>query len=159
MNYITLNFVECDPMPVNGWNVQYRIAGSADPYTDAGNFFASPAIFADDNAPGTQYEGIIRSDCCESGETDCMGNDIPWTTVEESSGGGTPSAPCFTHRFQVFGSDGEIVHVTGTYCNGDPYEYMGLVGDGAPPEVCLQIGTVDTNASFVIVVDDTVPCP
>lgn len=158
MNYISIDFVECSPAPVNGWNVQYRIAGSGDPYTDAGNFGGSPAVIAADDAPGTDYEGIIRSDCCESGETDCMGNDIPWTTVQEESSSGT-TTPCFTHVFQVFGSDGESVHITGTLCNGDPYEYLGLVGDGAPASVCLQIGTVDTHASFVVVVNDTEPCP
>jgi hypothetical protein len=74
MNQITINFYECEPTP-NGYNILYRPFGSDDPYTDAGNFTESPAVFTDDvNPNGTSYEGIIRSDC---GET--FGPETPWT--------------------------------------------------------------------------------
>lgn len=89
MNQITVNFVPCSPAPANGYNVLWRVFGSSDPYTDAGNFATTPAVFTDDsNPPGTQYEGFIRSDCGESGAPN-YGNPIPWSTfVESGSGGG-----------------------------------------------------------------------
>lgn len=154
MNLVSIDFVPCSPAPVNGYQIRWRVAGSADSYTDEGNFFASPAQFIDSiNPPGTQYEGFIRSDCGGG----IYGNDVPFSTVTESSSSGSV-AICRMHDFQVFGSDGSSVHLTGTFCDGSPYEYLGLVGDGAPPSVCLQLGTVNTNASNVIVVNDTTPC-
>jgi hypothetical protein len=84
-NQITILFTGCEPTPENGYNVQWRVAGSADAYTDAGNFTTSPAVFTDStNPPGTSYEGIIRSDCGE-----VFGESQSWTaigTTEESGG-------------------------------------------------------------------------
>lgn len=80
MNQITINFNECDPAPENGYNIQWRVLGSGDPYTDAGNFFSSPAVFNDEvNPPGTCYEGIIQSDCSPSGESGTvLGEPVGW---------------------------------------------------------------------------------
>lgn len=86
MNTVTINFVECEPAPALGYNVLWRVAGSNDAYTDAGNYITTPAIFQDNiNPDGTDYEGFIRSVCQESGESGVTyGNSIPWTTVSES---------------------------------------------------------------------------
>lgn len=93
MNIITINFVPCEPVPANGYNVQWRVFGSEDAYTDAGNFTESPAVFADNiNPQGTSYEGVIRSDCTESGESGTnYGNDIAWNAVGEESESGAIS--------------------------------------------------------------------
>lgn len=113
MNQITVNFIECEPTPASGYNILWRVAGSADAYTDAGNFASSPAIFTDNTNPdGTEYEGIVRSDCSGSGESGSdFGTPVDWTTVTESgtenyhntaafnfsidsvSGSGVPSLP------------------------------------------------------------------
>jgi hypothetical protein len=114
MNQITVNFIECEPAPANGYNILWRVAGSSDAYTDAGNFTSSPAVFTDNlNPEGTDYEGIIRSDCNESGDSGGtnFGNPVAWTTITESgttnffenaafnwsidsvSGSGVPSLP------------------------------------------------------------------
>lgn len=86
MNIISVSFVPCEPTPVNGYNIQWRVFGSGDPYTDAGNFTSSPAVFIDEiNPQGTSYEGTIRSDCTDSGESGNYGTSIPWTAVEEST--------------------------------------------------------------------------
>lgn len=113
MNQITVSFIECEPAPANGYNVLWRVVGSSDAYTDAGNFTSSPAIFTEGTNPdGTDYEGIIRSDCSESGTSGSdFGTPVEWTTVTESgienyhltaslnwsidnvSGSGVPSLP------------------------------------------------------------------
>lgn len=93
MNIIRVIFVGCEPVPANGYNIQWRVFGSGDPYTDAGNFTTSPAVFTDEvNPEGTSYEGIIRSDCTESGESGESGNfgtSIPWTAIAPDSESGT----------------------------------------------------------------------
>lgn len=83
-NQITVNFVECENAPANGYNVQWRVLGSFDPMNDAGNFTSSPAVFEDDTNPdGTDYEGIIRADCSESGESGSnFGESVAWSTGE-----------------------------------------------------------------------------
>ena len=84
MNKIEVNFITCEPAPPQGYNVQWRVQGSGDPYTDAGNFFISPAVFYDTvNPAGTCYEGLLRSDCGE-----VVSNPLLWSTCAEESGGG-----------------------------------------------------------------------
>lgn len=81
MNQIVVNFIECDPQPSKGYNLKWRVLGSSDPYTDAGNFFTSPAIFTDGTNPdGTQYEGTLTA---QGRNTDC--DPVSWNT-EQSSG-------------------------------------------------------------------------
>lgn len=61
----------------------WRVVGSGDPYTDAGNFFTSPAVFTDNTNPaGTQYEGTITSELHSSF---CI--PIHWSTIIESGSG------------------------------------------------------------------------
>lgn len=86
MNQITITFLQCDPQPSKGYNVKWRVFGSGDPYTDAGNFFTSPAVFTDTiNPPGTIYEGIIVA---QGHNIEC--NPVSWNTfTEESSTSGS----------------------------------------------------------------------
>jgi len=86
MNKIVVNFTECEPEPAGGYNLKWRVAGSADPYTDEGNFSGSPITFYDGlNPDGTNYEGIVASDCAESGESGGLtGNPVSWSTSESS---------------------------------------------------------------------------
>lgn len=90
MNIITINFVQCDPMPAKGYHLFWRAVGSGDPYTDGGNFFTTPIVFSDDTNPdGTEYEGILVS---EYSHKSC--NEMPWSTiVSESSGQSIGSVP------------------------------------------------------------------
>src|SRR5262245_35160593 len=84
-NQITVEFTDCEPPPQNGYVITYRPVGGNAYRTAPGNFFASPAIWVDNNGDpeGTQYEGFIRSDC-GGGK---LGDLSPWSTseVEESS--------------------------------------------------------------------------
>ena len=88
MNTITVNFIECNPIPASGYNLKWRVAGTFDAYTDEGNFSSSPIIFIDNiNPDGTCYEGILQSDCSESGASGSfLGNEIPWTSPCVESG-------------------------------------------------------------------------
>lgn len=82
MNRIEVNFVPCTPAPAQGYNVQYRVAGSGDAFTNAGNFFTSPAVFYDTvNPAGTCYEGYIVTDC-----DGIFGNPVNFQTCESESG-------------------------------------------------------------------------
>lgn len=82
MNKIVLYFNKCSPAPAGGYKIFYRVADTDDPYTAAGTFYNSPAIFYDNvNPAGTCYEGYIVTDC----GNDVMGNHIPF----ESCGSGT----------------------------------------------------------------------
>lgn len=84
MNKILINFTLCIPAPSDGYNIMYRVAGSSDSYTNAGNFFISPAIFYDTiNPAGTCYEGFIQTVC-----GDVLGNPVFW----ESCGSGAAPA-------------------------------------------------------------------
>ena len=81
MNKITLNFTPCSPAPSRGYNIEYRVAGSIDPMTNAGNFFITPAIFYDAiNPEGTLYEGFIQSDCSSIVSTPQY-----WSMIESGS--------------------------------------------------------------------------
>lgn len=82
MNQITVSFAECEPTPTNGYNVLWRELNTFGPYNDAGNFTSAPAIFTDDTLPdGTEYEGVIRSDCSESGSSGSdFGESVAWST-------------------------------------------------------------------------------
>lgn len=60
---LIINFVPCSPAPANGYNIQYRIAGSGDAYTDAGDFLTTPAEISVSYPDGTAFEGFIRGDC------------------------------------------------------------------------------------------------
>lgn len=86
-NFITINFIPCTPAPVNGYKVTWRVAGSGGPYTDEGFFTSSPAQFTDTlNPSGTCYEGFLQADCTGSGESNNVGNAIPWSTPCQESG-------------------------------------------------------------------------
>ena len=88
MNTLTIDFIECNPAPASGYNLKWRVAGTADPYTDEGNFSSNPIIFIDNiNPEGTCYEGTLQADCSESGESGTLlGEAIPWTTPCPESG-------------------------------------------------------------------------
>lgn len=123
MNRITINFLECEPPPASGYNILWRVYGSSDPYTDAGNFTANPAVFFDDTNPdGTDYEGIIRSDCSESGESgENFGTPVPWQTFEDSGGSSYAidlAAPCagiFSSYTISGGTPGDVVTVRASF--------------------------------------------
>lgn len=124
MNTITINFIECDAAPENGYIVKWRVRGSGDPYTEEGPFFSTPAIFTDNiNPPGTCYEGIMQSDCTPSGTSgSVLGSPIPWESDCES--GGTTdynielTAPCagaYSNYLITGGNAGDIVTVKAQY--------------------------------------------
>lgn len=97
MNRIEVNFVPCTPAPAQGYNVQYRVAGSGDAFTNAGNFFASPAVFYDRvNPAGTCYEGYIVTDC-----DGIFGNPVNWQSCGSDSGDPDPNNRTLT--FTVVG--------------------------------------------------------
>lgn len=82
MNRIEVNFIECNPVPPQGYVVLWREKGTADVFINAGTFYSSPAVFFDTtHIAGTQYEGYIQSQY--PGLT-C--NQIPWETDPGSSG-------------------------------------------------------------------------
>lgn len=99
MNKIEINFNTCEPAPNGGYNIMYRVQGSGDSYTNAGNFFVSPAVFYDTvNPAGTCYEGFIRTDC------GVLGTPIPWNFCGEESGEETVTATWdFVNDFGVGG--------------------------------------------------------
>lgn len=124
MNTITINFIECDAPPENGYRLKWRILGSGDPYTDEGNVFSSPAIFTDSlNPPGTCYEGVLQSDCSPSGESGTiLGNAIPWQTPCESGAvvdyNIELTAPCagiYSNYLITGGAPGDVVTVKAQY--------------------------------------------
>lgn len=122
MNRITVQFVECEPAPANGYNIQWREFGTFGAYIDAGNFSNSPAVIDDITLPdGTDYEGIIRSDCTDSGVSgesgENFGESVAWSTGEVpckeitmTATVGTPSA----HYIDCDGIEHDTVITSGT---------------------------------------------
>lgn len=64
-NIITIEFVPCEPAPVNGYLVKYRPFGSLEDYRVlTPNQTESPIVIVDNNDPaGESYEGTIQGDC------------------------------------------------------------------------------------------------
>lgn len=159
MNQITVSFTECSPAPANGYNILWRVAGSTDPYNDAGNFANSPAVIQDDTNPaGTQYEGIIRSDCTESGDSGInYGNPIDWTTVIQSGSGiiagvgeiyGLDCAEASTIENILF-NDEQVPLLTGSYpvMPGQPITLQsGVTGTGVLTVLCKHSPLFRTNS-------------
>jgi hypothetical protein len=103
MNKVVLYFNKCSPAPPGGYKIFYRVAGTDDPYTAAGTFYNSPAIFYDNvNPAGTCYEGYMVSDCGD----DTMGNHIPFETCTsetfDNSSCGTSISTITTELSYVF---------------------------------------------------------
>ena len=80
MNKILINFKTCSPAPPGGYKIYYRVGGSSSPYQLAGSFYATPAVFYDDNVAGTCYEGFMVTDCGD----DVFGNHIPFDTCSST---------------------------------------------------------------------------
>lgn len=115
---IVINFVPCSPAPANGYNIKYRIAGSGDPYTDAGNFSSPPASITVDFPDGTAFEGIIKGDCGDG----LFGPDVAWTAGGGDVGGVTMAliGPCVSGSpnasFQISGlNPSDVVTVRASF--------------------------------------------
>src|SRR6478736_7443709 len=123
MNQITVVFSPCSPAPENGYNIKWRVLCSGDPYTDAGNFMSSPAVFNDElNPEGTCYEGTIQSDCGGSGDP-VLGREVHWSTPCEQEESGN------VYAFLVRVGDG-----TAAICNSVPmlvYSASPIISIGA----------------------------
>lgn len=152
MNTITVNFIECEPTPANGYNVQWRVAGSADPYTDAGNFTSNPAVFTDSSNPdGTQYEGFIRADCSESGGSgesgSLFGNNVSWSTVTgEYAIAMVGVCTGINSQYEISGgTPGDIVTVRANF-NGLIQKISGLF-TRANLDISSPDGTTDSDVS------------
>jgi hypothetical protein len=102
LNTITIDFMPCEPTPVNGYRIYYRPVGGGAYRFHPDRFYVTPAVFTDEEDPiGTSYEGFIQGDC--GGEK--YGLPIPWSAEnsESGSGGGSgsgsepPEVPCRTY--------------------------------------------------------------
>lgn len=115
-NLITINFLPCEPTPVDGYLVKYRPLGSSDPLrTWPVNFSSSPAVFVTDDDPdGTQFEGFIYGDCGNGG----IGVAVAWSTEDDSSGSGPCVAVAFVEGSLPDATEDEAysvdLHLTGT---------------------------------------------
>jgi hypothetical protein len=144
MNQITVNFIECEPAPANGYIVIWRLVGSAGGYTSAGNFTSSPAVFTDsDNPDGSDYEGFIYSDCSESaasGESGDgnFGSPVAWTTFTEE--------PVVCRNYHVSNITSETD--TFAYISCDGVTTPVLVPAFSGVDVCAREGFVYISASF-----------
>lgn len=117
-NFVTLCFKPCEPAPANGYRVDYRPSGSAEPLrTWPANFFPSaPELVAgiaratlleDADPDGTQYEGYVYGDCAAG-----LGVGVPWTTgdnpSESSSASVSASASASASASHGVGLTGDI---------------------------------------------------
>lgn len=166
MNQISISFTPCDPTPANGYNILWRVRGSNDPLTDAGNFSESPAVFQDEvNPSGTCYEGFIRSDCSESGESGSnFGNLIPWETDCPGGGDGVAVADvrlnnvldehCDLSGVTVYTDDGTISEGKAVFYDIEMllpvtgYDYISEISVGIVYNMNSGTGVVE-NATFI----------
>lgn len=73
---VTISWTPCEPTPLNGYDIQLRVVGSGDPFSDFGNFATSPvSLVLEVEDPDSQFEGVIKSDCGT-----LFGGEIAWTT-------------------------------------------------------------------------------
>lgn len=150
MNTVTVIFIPCNPAPINGYNLKWRVKGSSDPYTDEGNFTGSPIVFTDSlNPDGTCYEGILQSDCTPSGESGTLlGNPIAWQTVCEESGTVNISGNIeFTAR-GIFVFTGQSIPCDVTFPIDGKYDDGGLIDFSADVTV-LSGATSGSNTAAV----------
>jgi len=156
-NTITINFIPCTPAPANGYKLTWRVAGSADPYTDNGFYTESPIIFVDElNPEGTCYEGFLQSDCSESGESSAVvGNAIPWATdcVQESgvtdytinlASPCVPGNPYGTYIVEN-GTPGDVIVVRASF--GGLMQMIGGLFVRADLSISSPDGTSDSSSS------------
>lgn len=117
MNKILINFTPCTPEPSGGYSIKYRVAGSGGAYTDAGNFFASPAVFYDTvNPAGTCYEGFLMTVC-----GDVSGTPVFWESC--GSGGSAQLSIALISTCEVIpasylvggGTAGDVIVVRATF--------------------------------------------
>lgn len=63
-NNIYIEFIPCEPTPVNGFKISYRPVGGGGYRVAPANFYTSPAVIVDNSDPvGTSYEGFMQGDC------------------------------------------------------------------------------------------------
>jgi len=173
MNTITVDFIPCTPAPANGYNLQWRVLGSGDPFTDEGNFTSSPATFTDNSNPeGTCYEVFLQSDCTESGESgQTLGNQVSGQSICEESGGVPHTirllSPCsgIPSTFVIEnGTIGDIIKVKATFIGliqkvGGNFTRADLYissFDGAPDSAGSACYTDTAPHSFSISAETTV---
>ncbi len=136
MNQISVHFETCSPAPSKGYRFYWRNITAGGPLIYLGNYFTSPIVFNDDG-PGMDYEGFIRSEYNDPNLT-CTNEE--WSTIIPSGGSGS-GATCKVHNFAVFGPDDSTYVVTGLNCDSSPYDSgIRYVGDGGLV-VCLISGT------------------
>lgn len=142
MNQITVNFIECEPPPVNGYIVTWRVVGSTGGYELAGSFMSSPAVFTDATNPdGSDYEGFITSDCSESGDSGGdFGTPVAWTTFTEE--------PVICLNYHVSNTTSETD--TFAYISCDGVTTPVLVGPFSGVDICAREGFVYTSGSFTV---------
>lgn len=108
---IAIDFTPCPTMPVEGYQILYRVVGDS-AYIDAGFFTESPALIPVDYPAGTLFEGVLKSDC----------GDVPWAGGGE--GGGGDCEP--VELFEASPPDGFV---------GIPYSFSVFVGGTGPVDI------------------------
>src|SRR5688572_2741065 len=107
-NTIVIEFVPCEPAPVNGYLVKYRPFGSLEDYRVVEpNQTESPIVIVDENdPPGTSYEGTIQGDCGGG----VLGVPSPWefSNSDSISGSGSQS-----EEPPIVGKNAHLVNETG----------------------------------------------
>lgn len=110
---ITVNFEQCLFPPLDGYNIQYRDAGSEGAYTDAGNFTESPAIFYSNLEDIFSFEGFIRSDCGD----EMFGTNVYWevsfTTTSTTTTTTTTEFVCCD--IEIVSAESEVLDGLGPY--------------------------------------------
>jgi parallel beta-helix repeat protein len=132
ISQIIIDFTPCAEMPVEGYQILYRVVGDT-AYIDAGFFTTSPAVIAVDYPAGTLFEGVIRSDC----------GDVPWAGGGGSGGGGCAPVSVFS----VTLPNGET---------GDPYSYSVPLDPAWTTPIDLTVITAPSWMTIAIVGTDIV---
>lgn len=140
---LQIAFEPCSPEPANGYNILYRVLGSGDPYTDAGNFSSSPAVISVDYPNGTEFEGTIRGDCGDGN----FGPAVPWST------GGGIEAICRNYEVENNGAEGAVfVYIS---CLGVTTPVFLLAGQSVT--VCAMEDQVFVSESFTVTPGEICP--
>lgn len=107
-------------VPADGWNVGYKVLGSAGPYTLAGPYMSMPITIPTADPVGTLYEGYITRDCGALESTQFF-----WQTPCNCVGAGYVEAPSGTQCELVETQPADVqnsgfclaVSVNGAYSN------------------------------------------
>lgn len=127
---LKIYFTPCEPAPLNGYYVQYRIHGSTGAYVIAGSFSTSPIDILTGDPPGTQYEGFLYSDCGNGNITKVAFETISNNCIYQFYDNESVGYSIFIHACATLPVTSPVTVVIYVTTQFETYTWTGIIGVG-----------------------------